>query len=45
MERDREDLDREADPQASPEKESVPADGPGGDEGGKGATSQDEPTD
>ena len=45
MERDREDLDREAAPEDSPATESVPADGPGGDEGGAGASSQDEPTD
>ena len=43
MERDPEDLNREQPPNEGG-GETAPTDGPGGDEGGQGATSQDEPT-
>lgn len=43
MERDPEDLNRDQGSDGGG-GEQQPADGPGGDEGGQGATSQDEPT-
>jgi hypothetical protein len=42
MERDPEDLNRDQTPESGGGEEQ-PVDGPGGDESGQGATSQDEP--